>query len=118
VEYKITLKSEYQSQMNSLLQPFMTRTGQINAFILKRNGHTYEAFIEQGFTHNNNVATLDEDLRMFSSDVTLRVLGYLIGEGENDDRPIVRAEENIVEISFPQEGLAGKTPDGFYIISS
>ena len=118
VEYKITLKSEYQSQMNSLLQPFMTRTGQINAFILKRNGHTYEAFIEQGFTHNNNVATLDEDLRLFSSDVTLRVLGYLIGEGENDDRPIVRAEENIVEISFPQEGLAGKTPDGFYIISS
>ena len=118
VEYKITIKTEYQSQMNSLLQPFMTRTGQINAFVLKRNRHLYEAFIDQGFTHNNNIADLGEELRMFSSDISIRVLGYLIGEGENDDRPIVRVDENIVEVTFPQEGLAAKGPDGFYIISS
>jgi len=118
VEYKITIKSEYQSQMNSLLQPFMTRTGQINSFTMKRNGHLYEAFIDQGFAHNNNVSNMGEDLRLFSSDVSIRVLGYLIGEGENDDRPIVRVEENIVEVTFPQEGLAAKGPDGFYIISS
>tara|TARA_Y100000034_G_C6896889_1_gene413710 strand:+ start:2176 stop:3060 length:885 start_codon:yes stop_codon:yes gene_type:complete len=118
VDYKIIIKSEYQSQMNSLLQPFMTRTGQINAFVLKRNGHLYEAFIEQGFTHNNNVSNLGEDLRLYTSEITIRVLGYLIGEGENDDRPIVKVEENVVEVTFPQEGLATKGPDGFYIISS
>jgi hypothetical protein len=118
VEYKITIKTEYQQQMNDLIQPFMTRTGQINAFILKKNGHLYEGFIDQGFTNNDNAANLGEDLRMFSSEVSVRILGYLIGEGENDDRPIVTVEENFVEIAWPQEGLAMKGPDGFYMISS
>jgi len=106
VEYKILIKSEYQQQMNELVQPFMTRTGQINAFTLKRNGHLYEAFIDQGFTHDNNVRNLGQDSRMFSTEVTINVLGYLIGEGVNDDRPIVRIDENTVEVSFPQERVA------------
>jgi len=118
VEYKIHIKAEYQQQMNDLLAPFMTRTGQINAFVLKRNGHLYEAFIDQGFTHTNNVSNLDEDMRMFTSDITIKILGYLIGEGKNDDRPIVKVEENIVEITFPQEGLATEGPDGFFNITS
>ena len=99
VDYKITIKTEYQQQMNELLTPFMTRTGQINSFVLRRNGHLYEVFIEQGFAHNNNVSTLGEDVRLFTSEINFRVLGYLIGEGSNDDRPIVRVEENAVEIT-------------------
>jgi hypothetical protein len=51
--------------MNELLQPFIARTGQINAFVMKRNGHLYEAFIDQGFSHNNNVSNLGEEMRMF-----------------------------------------------------
>jgi hypothetical protein len=61
----------------------MGRTGQINSFVMRRNGHLYEAFIDQNFTHNNNVSNLAEDLRMFTTEITIRVLGYLIGEGEN-----------------------------------
>jgi len=117
VEYKIIIKTEYQQQMNDLLEPFMTRTGQINSFVMKRNGHLYEAFIDQGFTHNNTVANLGEDMRMFTSELSIRVLGYLIGEGENDDRPIVRVEENIVEITYPQEVIV-TDPDGFVDITS
>ncbi len=103
VEYKIVIKCEYQQQMNEMMAPFITRTGQINAFTMKRNGHSYEAFIDQSFTHNNNVANLSEDMRMFTSEINIRVLGYLMGEGENDDRPIVRIEESIVELMFPRE---------------
>jgi len=106
VEYKIVIKTEYQQQMNELMAPFIARTGQINSFVMKRNGHLYEAFIDQNFTHNNNSSNLDEDMRMFSTEITIRVLGYLIGEGENDDRPIVRIDENIVEVTFPQENVA------------
>ena len=40
---------------------------------------------------------------MFSTDITIKVLGYLIGEGENDDRPIVKLHENAVEITYPRE---------------
>ena len=106
VEYKIIIKTEYQQQMNDLVTPFIGRPGQINGFIMKRNGHLYEGFIEQGFTHNNNISNLAEDIRMFSSEVKIRVLGYLIGEGKSDDRPIVRYEENIVEYTLPTESEA------------
>ncbi len=106
VEYKITIKTEYQQQMNSLVTPFIGRTGQINAFVMKRNGHLYEAFIDQNFTHNNNISNLGEDMRMFSTDINIRVLGYLIGDGNNADRPIVRVDENVVQLSFPNESVA------------
>ena len=117
IDYKIVIKAEYQTQMNDLIAPFMTRTGQINSFIMRRNGHLYEAFIDQGFTHSNNVDNLEEETRMFTSEVNIRVLGYLIGEGKNDDRPIVRVDENLVEITYPQEGIV-KDVDGFMNITS
>ena len=105
-EYTITIKTDYQQQMNELITPFMARTGQINSFIMRRNGHLYEAFIDQGFTHTNNVRNLGEEIRTFSSDINIRVLGYLIGEGKNDDRPIVQIRENAVEITYPRESVA------------
>ena len=105
-EYKITIRTEFQQQVNQLMNPFITRTGQINAFTMKRNGHVYEGFIDQGFSHNNNVGSLGEETRMFTSEITIKVLAYLIGEGESDDRPIVRLDENVVEVSFPQESVA------------
>jgi len=118
VDYKIVIKSEYQQQMNDIMAPFMTRTGQINAFIMRRNGHLYEGFIDQGFTHNNNVGNLGEDTRLFASEITIKVLGYLIGEGPNDDRNIVRIDENVVEIMFPQEGIVNPDEEGFFNITS
>jgi len=106
VQYKIIVKTEYQQQMNELVTPFIGRTGQINAFVLRRNGHLYEAFIDQDFAHTNNVGNLNEDMRMFSTEIGIRILGYLVGEGINDDRPIIRIDENTVEITFPQENIA------------
>ena len=115
VDYKINIKTEYQQQMNELMAPFIARTGQINSFVMKRNGHRYEAFIQPSFTHNNNMSNLNEDIRMFSTDINIKVLGYLIGEGENDDRDLVRIDENIVEITYPRESepLPGELPFTF-----
>ena len=115
LDYKIIVKTEYQQQMNDLTQPFMTRTGQINSFVMRRNGHLYEAFIDQGFNQNNNVANLGEDERQFTSEITIKVLGYLIGEGNSDDRPIVTREESIVEIAFPRETVVPAGNDNFFI---
>jgi|TARA_Y100000296_G_scaffold78899_1_gene102242 hypothetical protein len=115
IDYKITLKSEYQQQMNTMLAPFIGRTGQINAFTMRRNGHLYEGFIDQGFTHSNNVNDLGEDMRMYSSEITIKVLGYLIGEGKSDDRPIVRIHENVVEITFPNEEAVPEGNETFFL---
>jgi hypothetical protein len=113
VNYKIMIKSEYQQQMNDLVAPFIGRTGQINSFVMRRNGHLYEAFIDQNFTQANNVAALNEDIRMFSTEISIRVLGYLIGEGNNDDRKIVKIEENAVEVTFPRESIPMPGDPGF-----
>lgn len=118
IEYKISLKTEYQQQMNQLVTPFIARTGQINSFVMKRDGHKYEAFIDQNFTQNNNAANLGEESRLYTTEITIRVLGYLIGEGENDDRPIVRVDENFVEISFPMESTVQEDDEGFFQITS
>jgi len=115
VNYKIILKSEYQQQMNTMLAPFIARTGQINAFVMRRNGHLYEAFIEQNFNHTNNIDNLAEDVRMYESEITIRVLGYLIGEGKSDDRPLVMVHENAVEITYPQEGPVPDGNDDFFL---
>ena len=40
---------------------------------------------------------------MFETTINLRILGYLIGDGENDDRPLVELEESVVEVTFPRE---------------
>ena len=110
VNYSVKIKTEYQQQMNELLTPFITRTGQINSFVLKRNGHIYEVFIDQSFNTSNNINNLNEDLREFNTEIKIRIIGYLIGEGPNDDRPIVKVEENFVEYTFPKESIVG---DGF-----
>ena len=79
---------------------------------MRRNGHLYEAFIDQSFAQSNNVSNLAEEMRMFTTEITIKVLGYLIGEGKNDDRPIVRIDENTVEYQFPSEREmpAGEVP--------
>jgi hypothetical protein len=113
LDYKIVIKTEYQQQMNDLIQPFMTRTGQINSFVLRRNGHLYEAFIDQGFNQSDNVSNLAEDERQFTSEINIKVLGYLMGEGNNDDRPIIRKHENAVEVTFPRERAIVNGNDSF-----
>tara|TARA_R110002110_G_scaffold71683_1_gene191295 strand:+ start:737 stop:1615 length:879 start_codon:yes stop_codon:yes gene_type:complete len=113
-KYKLTIKSEYQQQMNELIEPFLARTGQINSFILKRDGHMYEAFVDQDFTHANNVSNLNEDARIFSSEINIRVLGYLIGEGPNDDRPLVKVDESVVEVTFPRESAVVPGNDSLF----
>jgi len=114
IDYKIIIQTEYQLHMNELMTPFVCRTGQINSFILRRSGHLYEAFIQPDFTQNNNVANLEEEIRMFQTEINIKVLGHLIGEGGNDDRPIVRVQENTVEVTFPREqGVVPGNPDFF-----
>ena len=103
VEYKISIKAEYQQQINELTTPFITRPGQINAFTMKRKGHIYEGFVQSSFSQTNNAATMGEDSRLYSTEITINVLGYLVGDGENQDRPIARIDENVVEYQFPRE---------------
>ncbi len=103
VTYSITIRSEYQQQMNQMVAPFITRTGQLNHFVFKKDNHKFEAFIQQDFAADNNLASMGEEARTFKTKIDVKVLGYLIGEGINEDRPKVVKRETIVTLSAPIE---------------
>ena len=120
VEYEVTLRTEYQQQMNEMVTPFVTKTGAINYFILEKDGHRFESFIDQSFSQDNNVSSLQADERMYQTTVKIKVLGYLIGEGKNQAQPKVVIRENAVEVKIPKERVIyGDIPQdidkrGFY----
>ena len=103
VTYSVSLKGEYFQQINDMLTPFITRTGQINNFFINADGHKFEGFLPQNFAQNNNVSNLGEDERMFETKIDVRILGYLIGGAKNEDRPKMTVRENAVDIKFPRE---------------
>ena len=122
MEYEIVIHAEYQQQINDMLTPFITRTGQINYFTLRKDGHLYEAFIDGGFSLDNNVSSLDEDERLYKTAIPISVLGYVMGAGENDNRPKIVTRENAVEFRISRERVilddehftAESEIDGFY----
>jgi hypothetical protein len=101
--YNIKLRTEYQQQMNDLIQPFMTFTGNNNYFKIKKDGHVYEAFMDGTYTSDSNVEDMGDDERMYEAEINIRVLAYLVGEGSNQDKPSVVRRENAVEIKIPRE---------------
>jgi len=111
-KYEISIRTEYQGQMNEILTPFVVYTGGVNQFILKRDGHKYEAFVDQTFAFNNSVGNLGEEERIYQTKLTINVLAYLLGEGANRDRPKFARRENAVEIRLPRERvMMGDIPD-------
>ena len=121
VMYNITLRTEYQQQMNDLVAPFIAKTGNINGFFFEQEGHRYEGFIEPNYNETKNIKDLGDDERMFETNLQIKVLGYLIGEGKNRERPKVTIRENIVKFRISRERvLAGdkipwKEKDNDYI---
>ena len=103
ITYKIVLRTEYQQQMNELLQVFATRPGTINSLLLKRDDHKYEAFVQGDFAQTNNISAMDGEERRFESSISIKVLGYLVGEGPNDESPRFSIRENAVEVKIPRE---------------
>ncbi len=90
-------------QMNQLSQPFMTTSGGINRFTIKRDGWHYEAFFKPNFSTENNGDNLDDQQRQFITKIEVEVLGKLVGEGLNRKQPQVAVRQNIVEVKIPRE---------------
>ena len=112
IMYKITLRTEYQQQMNELTQLFITKPGTINSLNFKKDTHRYEAFVQGEFTQNNNLSSMTDDERVFETQLNIKVLGYLVGEGANGDQPKFSIRENAVEIVIPRERVIfGELPE-------
>ena len=112
VDYNVVIRSEYQQQANDIVTPFITKTGQINNFFIEYEGHKYEGFIQEDFNQESNIAQLNDEERMYETTISIKILGYLIGEGPNRERPKITIRENAVEVKIPREQVIfGDIPD-------
>lgn len=109
--YTIAIRTSYQQQINHLITPFITRPGQITSFFITADGHKFEGFVDGNFTQGYNARNLGEGERYYQTDIRLKVLGYLIGAGVNEERPKLTIRENAVDVKIGREQvLLGEIP--------
>ena len=108
LSYDITLRTEYQQQMNDMSTPFIVRPGGVNYFIIENDIHRYEAFIKESYSQSNNISSYTTDERKFETKITVEVLGYLLGEGDNDNQPFLSIRENAVDFKIPRERVISR----------
>ena len=115
--YSINLRSDYQGQLNQMLQVLAVYSNNINNFMIYSRNHRYEAFLD-GITLEDNVASLAEEEKKYEATIKLRVLGYITGRGVNDNIGDYSVVENQVKIRFPKEhvivGDLNEFGDGFF----
>lgn len=104
IDYKIQIFTNYQQQMNELIQPLITRTGAINYFVISHESHRFECFIDTNFSQET-ISELADEERKYKCTITIKALGQLIGEGENQERPQTKTFENAVEVKIPKENI-------------
>jgi glutaredoxin len=105
LQYDIKIRTEYQQQMNDIVTPFLNFGLGINYHILNRNGHTYEAFLQSDFSPENNVSNLSEEERTYETKATIKVLGYILGQNEQNKTPTVVIKENFVSVKIGKEKI-------------
>ncbi len=103
IMYEITITTEYQQQMNQLVVPFVTVPGGINYIIIRDGVHRYEGFIQQDYSHENNISDFSNEERKFETKFNIKVLGHLIGDGVNQHTPQKVVNETVVEVKIPRE---------------
>lgn len=109
--YVIDIKTEYQQQINELIQPFVTYSGGLNYFMIKHNKHKYESFMDTNIQIKNNINDLQQNERLYNTQITVNVLAHLLGSLDNDNRPKIIERENAVEIKIPKEYVIIDQPE-------
>jgi hypothetical protein len=99
--FEVNIRTEYQQQMNDLVPPFIV--DQRNVFPIDYNGHKYELFIQDDYGLNNNFSNFNFDERMLTAKISFKVLGYLVGDGNNRNRPKITRRQNAVTITISKE---------------
>lgn len=105
LNYSISIFTQYQQQMNELIQPFATKTGSTRYFLIEKDGYKYECFIEPNFDIRNNINGMDEEERRYITTITIKTLGNIQTDGVNESDSVTKVYENPVEIKLPRENV-------------
>lgn len=110
--YTVNIRTEYVQQMNDLMAPFITLGGSISYFVIKNGDHRFETFLQEDLAQDNNISNMGVDERTYQTTLSFEVLGYIIGEGPNGDRPRVIRKENAVKVKIGREHvILGDVPN-------
>jgi hypothetical protein len=100
--YKISLRAEYQQQMNDMVHPFITGPGASSYLQLEHNGRSYEAFVQGDFSLENTTADMQGE-RTYETTIELKVIAALIGDGPNQETPKYVRRQNAVDVKIARE---------------
>jgi len=103
VSYNIKIRTEYQQQMNEIIQPFITQTGGINYAVITKDKHQFELFVQSELSSDNNITELGDETRIYQTTVGLKVLGYLVGKDSNQESPNMVIRESSIDVQTPRE---------------
>jgi len=106
--FEINIRTEYQQQMNELIPSFII--DQKNIYPIVEDGYKYELFIQDDYGLSNNLANLQSDERMFNAKIQFKVLGYIIGDGTNRNRPNMVKKQNAVKIVVGEPRVVNGIP--------
>ena len=118
INYEVTLRTEYQQQMNTLMSPFITKPGGINYITFENENHRYEAFIQEDFAQSNNVDSMGNEERKYITKITIKVLGYIYSEDKNEEQPKIVRRESIVEVKIPRERALTQEEQDYITLNS
>ena len=112
VEYKVSLRTEYQQQMNDVLTPFIRASAGHKRLMISHNNNVYEAFVDDNYASENNSSNYGSDEKKFETSFSVKVLGYLIGNGANQAQPRVVRREGPVQVRLARERVIFQDDDG------
>ena len=112
VTYDITMRTEYQEHMNDILTPYIRISNGHHRVVVSHNNNRYEAFISGDYNITNNISNYTNTERKYETTLSMRVVGYLIGDTKNQKRPRVVRRENPVQIRFASERIILQDDDG------
>tara|TARA_R100001082_G_C4365146_1_gene161513 strand:+ start:3529 stop:4437 length:909 start_codon:yes stop_codon:yes gene_type:complete len=113
VQYSVIIRADYQQQMNEIISAFYTvpNSSALNSFFVCADGHCYEVFLDGNFGQANNTTSIGDSEKVYQSNLTFRVQGYILGAEKNDSMPKVVVRENKVDVVMLRERvMIGEIP--------
>ena len=89
--------------MNEVMSTFHTLTGDPAVFKIRHERNSYEAFVDPAFSIDFKADGLDVTERVFTTSITIKVLGYLLGAEDNQDTPVIVKRQSATKIRFSRE---------------
>lgn len=108
--YNISIFTQFQQQMNEIVQPFITKFGSQRYFLIEKDGYKYECFLQPNIETKNNINSMEEEERKYISSLTVKILANLVSDGVNQKDSVFKTFENAVEIKLPRDTIVVTPP--------